>query len=240
MYISDEAVIKMERTRAKLESLLKEKEVSVTDGEDMNSLVRKVDNIGKNDILYGIINQTIETFSDENITQISQYLFSNCGGLLDVNIPNVTLIGDSAFLDTALLNQVNMDNVESLKSAAFRNSGLPVAYLPNIQSIGSQCFYKIKKLYIGKKINIAAYAIASDRLTLLVLDTKEVCTLASTSFNTNSNCKICVPKTLADGTDGVETYSNMTNWTTHASKFDTIENNIDLIKETFPKWEYKG
>lgn len=74
--ISEQSVVLMERTRGKLEQKLSDKGVCVTEGEDMNSLVNKVDKIGQNDLLYDFIQGNLTEFAllDKSITTLSSVL----------------------------------------------------------------------------------------------------------------------------------------------------------------------
>lgn len=59
MYISDEAVLQMERQRAKLVEILKEKEVIIDDDATLEEAITKAEQIGQNDYFESFLNGTL-------------------------------------------------------------------------------------------------------------------------------------------------------------------------------------
>lgn len=129
--ITEESLLKMERARAKLVDILKNKDVNVSEDEGMCSLVNKVDKIGKTDLLHSIMDYSITEFSDEEITNIPPSFFSNCNELYRFYAPNVTLISYGAFMNCSRLKEINVDNCEVIAEGAFRNVRLPSIFYLN-------------------------------------------------------------------------------------------------------------
>lgn len=136
MYISDEAVIKMERTRAKLEQKLKDRGVLVEDGEDMNSLVAKVEKIGQNDLLYDFINGNLTEFR-----------------LLNEKMKTISSVAPFASIATTV-TKLYLPYIENIKVTFGTNRGpqLLHLYIPNLKSTNAS--YGLA--YMAKLVNIIA------------------------------------------------------------------------------------
>lgn len=70
-------------------------------------------------------------------------------------------------------------------------------------------------------------------LEALIIRTNELCTLSNTTaLSVTPIAKgtgyVYVPKTLADGSDGVAAYQAATNWSTYAAQIRAIEDYPDI------------
>ena len=87
---------------------------------------------------------------DYSVTSIGEKAFSNCSGLITINIPeSVTSIGYNAFLGCSSLTTINIpENVTSIGTSAFAYcSNLTAINIPkNVTSIGDRAFYKCSDL----------------------------------------------------------------------------------------------
>ena len=83
-----------------------------------------------------------------NVTSIGESAFLSCTALKSVAIPNVTSIGESAFFDCFALTSVTMPNVTSIGDKAFRScTALTSISLPSsVTSIGEWGFKECTKL----------------------------------------------------------------------------------------------
>lgn len=66
-----------------------------------------------------LIQRTITTVSDADVTSIGLYAFYGCGSLTSVNFPNATQIREGAFAYCISLTSVEFPNVTSIGAAAF-------------------------------------------------------------------------------------------------------------------------
>lgn len=79
MYISDEAVLQMERQRAKLVEILKEKEVIIDDDATLEEAITKAEQIGQNDYFESFLNGTLSEIKLLNplITTLGELPFAS-------------------------------------------------------------------------------------------------------------------------------------------------------------------
>ena len=158
-------------------------------------------------------------YSNDRITKVRNYAFSNCQILTSANLPQATSIGNYAFRDCSYLTDISLPQATSIGYSAFYNcSKLTSISLPQATSIGysafSNCYLLIK---------------------LVITKTDSVCTLSNT--NAFQNCYhflgtknitynptgakdgyIYVPDAL------VSSYKTTTNWSTYASQIKSLSN----------------
>ncbi len=178
-----------------------------------------------------------------NVTSIRQYAFRGATALVSINLPKATSIATNAFYGCTKLTDVNMPLVKSIAGDAFNGcSIIPSIVLPSLTSGASYMFrycYLLLTIDLPVITNIVANMFTDcRRLTAVILRSPTMCTLANTSAFSNcyhfhgttnstynpSGAKdgyIYVPRTLADGSDGVATYQAATNWS--AFQFRAIE-----------------
>lgn len=184
------------------------------------------------------------TALNSNATSIRQFAFRGATGLKSVNLPKATSIATNAFYGSNITS-VNLPLVKSIGDNAFTNCGqLPSIVLPSLTSGSSYMLrycYKLLTVDLHVLTNIVANMFGDcRRLTTVILRSPTMCTLANTSgfynchhFNGKTDSTynpnglkdgyIYVPRTLADGSDGVATYQAATNWSTFATQFRAIE-----------------
>ena len=119
------------------------------------------------------------------------------GTIKNVNLPNATSIGTSAFSSCSGLTSVSFPEVIKISAGAFQNcSSLTSISFPKVSSIGYGTFQgcsSLTTIYVGT-------------------ESDTVCTLSSTDAIPSSVTDIYVPATLVDR------YKSATNWSTFASK----------------------
>ena len=163
-----------------------------------------IDVLGDAIVFKSLVEKTIESFVDEELTSIGTYAFESCSNLQSVSLPNATSIGKAAFYYCINLQSVSFPNATSIGTYVFEScSNLRSVSLPNATSIGTSAFISCIKLQ-----------------TLVVGTEKDtVCTLGnSKAIPSNSGLSIYVPDALVDA------YKGATNWSTHASKIKPISN----------------
>ena len=126
------------------------------------------------------------------------------GTIKNVNLPNATSIGTSAFSSCSGLTSVSFPVATSIGQYAFNEcSNLTEVSFPNVTSIGEGAFYNCSRLttiYVGT-------------------NTSTVCTLSNTdAFKDCTNlANIYVPANL------VNDYKSATNWSSYADKIKAYE-----------------
>lgn len=130
-------------------------------------------------------------------------------------INTVDVIGDDALTDSIINRSI----------AEYRDYTLG--------TIGQYAFYNCTALTTVDSSAVTsignnAFENCSSLTTLILRGTTNVVTLSNSNAFTSSKIAsgtgyIYVPKTLADGTDGVAAYQAATNWSTYANQFRAIE-----------------
>lgn len=87
--------------------------------------------------------ETIKDF-DGNIEEIYSETFKNINTLNKVELPNVKVIGNSAFNGDSKLEEFDFGNVEEVRYAAFQNTGLKKLIAPKLKKIESSAFSHTK------------------------------------------------------------------------------------------------
>ena len=94
-----------------------------------------------NTTLNSLIDRSITSIENEEVTSIGAHAFHSCKNLTGVSLPNVTSIGFNAFQNCTNLTSVSLPNVTSIGSNAFQNCpNLTSVSLPNVTSIDSYAF----------------------------------------------------------------------------------------------------
>lgn len=239
MYISDDAILKMEHTRAKLEQNVKDKGVEVTEGEDMNVLVNKVREIGYNDVMRSILDGSIEEYVDYEIINLKVRAFGDCKKLQKAVIPNVSNVGTSIFANCSALTEVDLSGLVTLSATLFQScTSLPEIVLNNIVSCnasnGSSTFSDCTILKRVSFLGMLTLQIGSSTFqncnTLDTLVFGQDCSLGNTfGLNTipkvkTGECFFYFPKSL------VEKKKTDTNWSTFADLIRAIEDYPEVLE----------
>jgi hypothetical protein len=144
-----------------------------------------------------------------NITTIGNYAFYKCHGLSlnDFDMSNVTTIGEYAFASNqsrVFSGKLNLPLVSKISNSAFRQSGVSVANLPLATTIASYAFYNCANL------------------NALILRSETMCALSNANALNGTPIKsgigyIYVPAALVDS------YKAASNWSTYANQFRALE-----------------
>lgn len=175
----------------------------------------------------GITNNDIDAFilrnyteiTNDRVTTIGRGVFAYHGSLTSVSFPKATQIVNFAFENCSALTNVDIPNVTHINNTAFSKcAALTIVDLPSTISLGNYVFNDCKAL------------------TTLILRSTSPCTLGGGSSFANTPIlagtgKIYVPRTMADGSDGIETYKALANWSTlpetvwgYVDEYDNLEN----------------
>jgi hypothetical protein len=177
----------------------------------------------------------LKSVSFPNVTALSEYTFRGCSRLTSIDLPELTTCGDNEFYGTAAPT-LYLPKLTNCTTYTFSTMKTSKVILPAMKAIGSNAFRgaSIVTADLAVCTNIAANGFQQcASFEHLILRSESVCTLANTSaFASTKIAKgtgyIYVPRTLADGSDGVATYQVATNWSTYASQFRAIEDYPDI------------
>lgn len=123
-------------------AVMKEKGVNVPEGagfEDFPGIMEDIE-VGGNDNSFDNLLSGKSTEIVSNVESIMNYCFYQNKIITSLNLPNCTLIGNSAFAYFSNLKTANIPNVTKLETRAFWGSGIETVYAPKLEYIGSQAF----------------------------------------------------------------------------------------------------
>ena len=187
-------------------------------------------------------------YSNPRVTSVASYMFYDCRGLTSIDLPNVTTIATNAFGRCVGLKTLDFPKCKTLAGAVFTScngvtsANFPVLtsivsdfnsctamkefYAPMLQTIGNQAFYfcqNMVKFDLPSLKSIGTHGFnACSKLTVLILRSETLCTLANTNGFLNTPVAkgtgyVYVPKAL------LEQYKAATNWSTYAAQIRAIE-----------------
>lgn len=96
---------------------------------------------GGEDTLGAMLMNTLESYSNNEITVIRQHAFYNCTSLVSVNLPNIETIENYAFSGCSSLKSINMPLLKRVPNDGFsRCSSLTKLDFPELISMSSNSF----------------------------------------------------------------------------------------------------
>lgn len=196
------------------------------------------------EIARSIIDKTITSYNDDQLTEIGTYLFYNCSKFTELNAPNVVEIGGYAFqgskvktmyfpkLTHAVANAFrNAKSIETLdlpsctkidNASAHSCTALKTVNFPKAVELVRACMSGCSSLaYIDlpacTEIGTQAFYNCTS-LKTIILRSETLCVLAGTDafYNCTSLENIYVPDNL------VEEYKGATNWSAFASQIKSL------------------
>lgn len=215
--------------------------LSFPDG--MVNAVGDIQTGGGEDALEMLLNKTLTSYANSNVTSIYAYTFQNCSALTTVSFPSATSIGNyaftycsalttadfpaattiggSAFRDCYALTTVSFPAATQIGSSAFRGCyALTTVSFPVATSIGAHVFYGCSALTTADfpaVTSIGANAFYDcSALTSLILASTSMASCGISIFNNASNAIAYVNDAL------VSDYKAATNWSQYASRIKGI------------------
>ena len=234
MYISDEAVLQMERQRAALNTILIEKGITTKTGLPLNDMINICDNLenGK-DTADLIANQIADDYRNDAIKIIDDY------GFYKKNIPHLLLKGlkqvNYCGMYKVTTNNLILGNLESVVGTSymfgecvgnnfvapkltkpntsygfFGPTSFPNIIVPNYSrnlDIFGNSSHRTLKLLDVTQTGFAG--LNNSQIETMIIRNSNVTSLANVAHLTNTlNCTIYVPSDL------IESYKIATNWST--------------------------
>lgn len=174
-------------------------------------------------------NSYIQTVDLPDCTVVNESAFYHCSNLTTVNLPVCSSIGSSAFMNCSNLTTVNLPMCNSIGSAAFMNcSNLTTVNLPMCNSTGSAAFrscYSLSQVNLPmiKTIGLSTFN-ACSALTSLTL-----CTDVYWTIPFGARTYVGTPITNESGSGSIyvrsDTYSLWISsklWSEYSSKFVSV------------------
>ena len=185
-----------------------------------------IEKLGDEETFRQIVERSITSFIDDELTSLYKYSFYKCKELQEVSLSLVTELSESAFYECSKLTAVDLPNVAKINSSVFRFCGLTEVNGPLVTYIGSSAFRDCPSLTNAKfpkatSIQDQAFYGCSSLSSLIVGteldDETTICKLSSTSSLPSSIEVIYVPYTLQ------EQYKTATNWSSFADKIQAYD-----------------
>lgn len=194
----------------------------------MADFINTIDALGDDVVTDSIIQRTITEFKDNVLNRVSQCAFYGCTSLETVELPNVTVIESQAFSECTSLTSISIPCATSLGSRFLLKTAVKSICIPCVKNIRlSQSFRDATSLELVDAPILESFDGTDmwymNKVTTLILrNTEKVCTLSGNA-EYGKKCYTYVPKTMADGSDGVEAYKAASNWSTRADMIRAIE-----------------
>lgn len=196
---------------------------------DLSSILNTINNLPEagggsvdNTYWYDFINNNLTSFENSDLTSISNYGLAYKSKLTSISLPNVTTVGDRAFMSCTGCTSINLPALETTRTFIFNGmTSLEEVVLPSVTNMSHNCFVscsKIKKVDFHK-ITYFGFSIFSGctNFETLIVRTPSVAQMGSSNLLTNTKIAggtgyIYVPDNLVDS------YKTATNWSTYASQ----------------------
>ena len=204
-----------------------------------------IEKLGDEETFRQIVERSITSFTDDELTAIAGYSFCSCKELQEVSLPLVTELPMAAFQNCLKLTAFDFSNIVKINADVFISTGLTEVNGPLVTSIGSNAFASCSSLTSAKLpkatfIGSSAFYNCS-RLSSLIVGTEledetAICTLDYTGSLPSSIGAIYVPYNL------VEKYKTATNWSSFASKIQAYDapvscQSLTITAEDVPWYE---
>lgn len=177
--------------------------------EGMVTAVRGIQDATKK-TLYAVLDRSITEFVDDEITTLGSYAFSGSTALTLVSCANLTSTGNS-FTNCKGLTTIDLPMLKSTGNNCFQSIAATIVDLPQLGFVNANLFKGAPNL-------IAVIFRRDDK----VIGMNGLSPFEATPIASGTGY-IYVPKTLNDGTDGVEAYKAATNWSAYADQIRAIE-----------------
>ena len=171
-----------------------------------------IEKLGDDETFRQIVERSITSFEDNELTEVAKYSFYNCDKLASVIIPNATTLGEYAFRGCANLNSLNLLKVASMGSNAFYGCRLlPEISFPLLTTVPSSAFYNCSELAtldLPKVIRIFDSAFCNTKVT--ALNFPLVTSVGSSAFSNCSSLSTAkFPKATSIGSSAFSSCSSM-------------------------------
>ena len=207
----------------------------------MADFINTIEALGDDAVMDALISRTITDFKDDTVKMIGGYAFTDCTALVNVDIPAVTELRERAFKNCSALLHVNLPEVVNRQGYETFSSCTSIERIRFPKLITSNGYYAFSSTTNLKIIDFdvltkfqfqSAFQYGSSCVAIVLRTRETVCALPDVGFisqaaafkaDGSGNGHIYVPKTMADGTDGIAAYEAATNWSTYAGHFCYIE-----------------
>ena len=197
----------------------------------------------------GLVDGTITTFTNRDITYIKDYTFSNAP-LISINVPNVTEVGTNVFAYCKSLVDVNMPKVTTVGAFMFSEcTSLKSIELKSVDKLVSSMFYgctSLESVAVPNATAISGNNVFRNCSNLAILDFPKLTKIPDYTFYGCTELKVLILRAnrlvsvttrnvfnntpLITGAgyvyvpfDYIEAYRADVNWATHGVQFRALE-----------------
>ena len=185
-----------------------------------------IEKLGDEETFRQIVERSITSFTDDELTAIAGNSFQNCKELQEVSLPLVTELTSHVFYGCSKLTAFDLSRITKINDFTFYFCGLTEVNGPLVTSIGYNAFYSCTGLTYAKLPKVTSISSSAfsycNKLSSLIVGTEldeetAICTLEDTSTLPSGIGAIYVPYNLVDK------YKTATNWSKFASKIQAYE-----------------
>lgn len=185
-----------------------------------------IDKLGDEETFRQIVERSITSFIDDEITALAQSSFFGCSELQEVSLPLVTELPRAAFQKCSKLTTFNWSNIMKINDYAFDSCGFTEVNGPLVTYLGMYAFSQCSSITNAKfpkatTIKESAFSSCSKLSSLIVgtelADETAICTLGNSNALPSSIGAIYVPYNL------VEKYKTAKNWSSFTDKIQPYE-----------------
>ena len=196
------------------------------------------------EVARSIIDKSITSYSDDELTSIGAYMFYNCSKFTELNAPNVESIGEYAFQGSKV-KTMYFPKLTNLVANTFRNAKSIVSLdLPNCTQLGNASVYSCTALTSINipKVETLVRACMTSCTSLEYVDLPICTQIGTQAFNKCTSLKTVILRSeticTLDGTDAfsgcsalesiyvndalLEDYKVATNWSDYASQIKPL------------------
>lgn len=161
------------------------------------------------DWLPDVMHDTLVEYASDSVVSVRKYGFAEMKSMVRISLPNCT------YLD----------------SSSFQLNSFTEGHLPKVEFVGSNAFSwcKFERIKMPLKTAMTRAFYYCSNLNAVIISQREiVCSLEDTLVFKGTPIEkgtgyVYVPKTMADGSDGVAAYKAAANWSTYANQIRAIE-----------------
>ena len=196
---------------------------------------------GNNEDLIELIEGTLETIKNNDISIVGRYAFFSRNNLISLDFPACSSVSVCAFQYCENLESVNIPNCEEISKDAFHSCGLRSANFPNCTYIGDSAFGNCKRLtsisfpnctYIGS--SAFQYCSVLDQAVFL-----NCAYVGSRAFSMCYSLKLAHFSASYIGSQAFQNCSRLASFTNYYSKVATLYNRSAFYSTPMSKSTYK-
>ena len=172
------------------------------------------------------LQRTLTDVTLPNVTSVGNLAFLGDSVITNISLPNATNIGNSAFSGCSKLEHINIPNVTTINNTAFKEcTSLTSVDMPNVTSIGKYAFQlsNVRRVYLPKVTSVNDYAFNNSKIEEITMPNLE--TIPKDCFASCINLlTVDLPKVTNIFSEAFTSCRNLTSITLRANQVCTLNN----------------